>query len=279
MTSVYPFTFVAERVAGDHAAVVAVTPAGVDAHAFELAPKQIAAMGAADLVIYQKSFNAATDAAMEQVTPRASIETGTLVILRAFGEHETDGDHEGEDHEGHDHGDYAYDPHVWLDVANMVKITDGVEAKLVELDPANAASYQANAKALTDELTALDNEFKASLGTCERKAFITSHAAFGYLADAYGLEEIAISGLSPEAQPSPARMAELQRTAKEHGVTTIFYETLVSPELSNTLARDLGLKTDLLDPVAGLSDSARGHDYIEIMRANLEALQKANTCS
>ena len=96
------------------------------------------------------------------------------------------------------------------------------------------------------------------LETCARREFITSHAAFGYLARHYRLEQIAISGLSPEAEPSPARIAEVQDEAREHRITTIFYETLVSPAVAESIAGDLGLRTDVLDPIEGITDQSRG---------------------
>ena len=147
---------------------------------------------------------------------------------------------------------------MWLDPTNLVTIGNAVAAKLGAVDPERAADYTANAKALETELTALDKAFSTGLQTCERTEFITSHEAFGYLAKRYGLTQIGISGLSPDAEPSPARIAEVQTEAKEHGVTTIFYETLVSPDVAKSIAGDLGLKTDVLDPVEGITSDSRG---------------------
>jgi zinc transport system substrate-binding protein len=149
---------------------------------------------------------------------------------------------------------------------------------LSELDPAHRADFDANARTLTDELDALDREFQQGLASCARPEFITTHAAFGYLADRYHLDQISVSGLSPEAEPSPARLAEVQREAREHQVTTIFYETLVSPAVAESLAGDLGLRTDVLDPIEGITDQSRGRDYVAVMRANLIALKTASGC-
>ena len=137
---------------------------------------------------------------------------------------------------------------------------------------------QANASALREELTSLDEEFVSGLEECVRREFVTSHQAFGYLADRYDLTEIGISGLNPEDEPSPARIAEVHELAREHGVTTIFFETLTSPAVAEAVAGDLGLQTAVLDPLEGVSENSPGEDYPSIMRANLEALKQANDC-
>ena len=170
------------------------------------------------------------------------------------------------------------DPHVWLDPTNVARIAAAVAARLAEVDPAHRTDFEANLATLTADLTGLDHDFAQGLKTCARREFITSHAAFGYLARRYGLEQIAISGLSPEAEPSPARVAEVHNQAREHHITTIFYETLVSPAVAKSIAGDLGLRTDVLDPIEGITDQSRGSDYVAVMRSNLAALQEANEC-
>jgi zinc transport system substrate-binding protein len=181
----------------------------------------------------------------------------------------------GEEHSGEESG---LDPHVWLDPANLATIGTAVAERLSAVDPDRAADYTANAQALERELTTLGRDFSAGLASCERTEFITSHAAFGYLAERYRLTQISIGGLSPDAEPSPARIAEVQTEAKEHGITTIFYETLVSPDVATSIAGDLGLKTDVLDPVEGITAESRGTDYLSVMRSNLAALRTANGC-
>ena len=161
---------------------------------------------------------------------------------------------------------------------NLAEIGGQIAAVLAEIDPDNAASYAANAARLTDDLTGLDDQFSAGLTNCRTDTFITNHAAFGYLADRYHLHQVGISGLSTEAEPSPARIAEVQQIARERDLTTIFYETAVSPKLAQTIASDLGLKTDVLDPLETLSSESRGDDYIQVMTANLTSLRDANGC-
>jgi len=289
VAAAYPFEFVAGRVAGQHGQVTSLTQPGAEPHDVELTPQQTAAVIEADLVVYEKTFQAAVDEAVEQSGKDNALDTTTVVPLQDLG---TEDDHEGEeDAEGGGHEDEkpaegeaehaeesGLDPHVWLDPTHMVTIGNAIAEKLGTVDPDRAADYTANAKALEAELTALDQAYAEGLQTCERTEFITSHEAFGYLAKRYGLTQIAISGLSPDAEPSPARIAEVHAEAKEHGITTIFYETLVSPDVAKSIAGDLGLKTDVLDPVEGITPESRGTDYVSVMRSNLTALTTANGC-
>ena len=147
------------------------------------------------------------------------------------------------------------DPHVWLDPSQLGTIADRGRPPAGRDRSGPRADFDANARALTDQLGTLDQEFRQGLSDCARREFVTTHAAFGYLARRYQLDQIGISGLSPEAEPSPARLAEVQQEAREHQITTIFYETLVSPAVAESLAGDLGLKTDVLDPIEGITAS------------------------
>ncbi len=178
----------------------------------------------------------------------------------------------GHDHD-HDHG--GQDPHIWLDPVQYAAVAEGVGEALAEADPDHAADYRKNAEDLVGELERLDTEFADGLRNTDTDTFITTHAAFGHLAARYGLHEEAIAGLSPESDPSGARLKELHAVAEEDGVTTVFFETIASDRTARSLATDLGLRTDVLDPVEGITDGSRGDDYFEVMRANLEALRKA----
>jgi zinc transport system substrate-binding protein len=154
-----------------------------------------------------------------------------------------------------------------------------VAKRLATIDPDHAAEYARNAATLGKQLRTLDRSFRAGLAHCARREFITTHAAFGYLAQRYHLTQIPISGISPDAEPSPIRIAAVQRLAVAHGLTTIFSETLVSPAIAQAIAGDLGLVTDVLDPIEGITDQSRGDDYLSVMSANLAALRKAGGCS
>ena len=274
VASFYPFQFVAEHVAGSHAQVESLTKPGAEPHDLELTPKQVGSVVDADLVIYEQHFQAAVDEAVEQSGNKNVLDTATVVPLEDHGPL-------GEDEEDdHDHaGDANLDPHVWLDPNNMIKITSSVADKLASIDPDHAADYRKNAGNLNGQLRGLDVSYRKGLKTCQRTEFVTSHAAFGYLAERYGLKQISISGLSPDTEPSPARIAAVQKQISKYDVTTIFYETLASPTVAESIARDLDLKTDVLDPIEGITEHSRGTDYLSVMKANLTALKKANGCS
>ncbi|MFB9620556.1 metal ABC transporter substrate-binding protein [Brooklawnia cerclae] len=277
VVSAYPFQFVAERVAGDLADVTNLLNPGAEAHDLELTPQQVEAVATADLVIYQDGYQTAFDEAVDQGEPAHIVDSATFLELRTADEDEhADEGESTESEEEHEHG--AYDPHVWLDPENLAEIGRHVATELAGIDPDHASEYSANADTLASDLSALDDEFSTGLANCQVDTFITNHAAFGYLAARYGLTQVGISGLSPEEEPSPARIAEVQQEATEHNVTTIFYETAVSPKVAESIAGDLGLATDVLDPLETLSDQSRGSDYIAVMESNLESLKTANTC-
>ncbi|EOS55450.1 metal ABC transporter substrate-binding protein [Paenibacillus barengoltzii] len=187
------------------------------------------------------------------------------------GEAAHDSDH------GHDHDHGGLDPHVWLSPALAIQEIRNIEAALAKADPENAANYKQNADAYVAQLEQLDQDFSSALTNAKRKDFITQHAAFGYLAQEYGLTQVPIAGLSPDQEPSAAQMTEIVKFAEQHQVKTIFFETLVSSKVAETIAREIGAKTAVLNPIEGLTaeDEAAGRDYLSLMRQNLEALKAA----
>jgi len=273
IAAAYPFQFIAERVAAGHAVVSSLTQPGAEPHDLELGPRQVASIASADFVIYERGFQPVVDEAVAQSENRDVLDTTTVVPLRVH-DQQDDSD-EGHAHQGAESGP---DPHVWLDPLQVAVIANSVADRLAAIDPAGAADYEANVTRLDGQLTDLDARFHAGLASCERTEFITTHAAFGYLAERYGLSQIGISGLSPDDEASPARIAEIQQEAGAHGITTIFFETLVSPAVAEAVASDLGLVTDVLDPIEGITADSRGSDYFTVMAANLAALRKANGC-
>src|SRR3954451_21680515 len=273
VTAFYPFAFVAERVAGGHAVVTTLTQPGAEPHDLELTPRQVGSLSVADLVVYERSFQPAVDQAVDKSGASAVLDTATVVPLEPLGtapEAQED---------GHGHHEGTLDPHVWLDPTNLARIGTEVAARLAALDGEHATDYRANAARLGRDLGALDAEFRRGLAHCSRTEFITTHAAFGYLARRYALTQVGITGLNPDTEPSPSRIAQIQREATSRGVTTIFTETLISPAIARSIAGDLGLLTDVLDPVEGITSASRGNDYLAVMRSNLSALEKANGCS
>jgi zinc transport system substrate-binding protein len=189
--------------------------------------------------------------------------------------HLDEGTEEGTDHH---HEGPAGDPHIWLDPTRYAAVARSVGAEFAKADPEHAAEYARNTDDLVNRLGALDQQFQDGLRGATSRTFVTSHAAFGYLAEHYGLTQVAINGVDPEAEPTPARLAAVQKAARENGATTIFFETLVSPKLADTVAKDLGLKTAVLDPLEGIkppTGGAAADDYLTIMKQNLTNLQAA----
>ncbi|MGW9435965.1 metal ABC transporter substrate-binding protein [Streptomyces sp. NPDC055607] len=284
VASFYPMQYLAERIGGGHVAVETLTKPGVEPHDLELKPKQIGALGEADVILYLKGIQPAVDEAIAQAGVKNTVDAATLTKLEAHGTevgHDHGDEHadehaEEEGHEGHDHGSEAgADPHVWLDPVKYAEVAKGVGSAFEKADPDHAADYRKNTDALVKKLGDLNTEFETGLKNTATRTFITTHSAFGYLAERYHLEQEGISGVDPESEPSPARMKELQEIAAKDKVSTVFFETLASDRTAKTLAGDTGLKTDVLDPLEGITDKSRGGDYIEVMRSNLTALKKA----
>ncbi len=205
-------------------------------------------------MIYLRGFQPAVDEAIVGEARKTSLDVGEVEALLNGG-----------------------DPHVWLDPARFATIGDRLAERLGSVDPAHADEYRTRAAALHRELDALDAEFSAGLRHCQRQQIVTSHEAFGYLADRYELQQIAISGLNPDEEPSAQRLAQVSDLARTHGVTTIFFESLVSPKVADTLAREVGAKTAILDPIEGIEDVTK-HDYLSVMRVNLAELRAALGC-
>ncbi|MFE4644526.1 metal ABC transporter solute-binding protein, Zn/Mn family [Streptomyces sp. NPDC056730] len=287
--SFYPMQFLAERIGGDHVSVTTLTKPGVEPHDLELAPRQAAQLGEADVILYLKGVQPAVDEAITQSGVKNTVDATSLTTLEKHGTevggHSHDSGHEdghaGE--EGHEESHPAgeedalagKDPHIWLDPVKYAEVAKGVGASLEKADPDNSAAYRKNTDALVKELGGLDTAFKQGLTGTTTKTFITTHAAFGYLAERYGLTQEAIAGIDPESEPSPARVKELRTIAEHDKVRTVFFETLASDKTAKTLAADSGLKTGVLDPLEGITDKSKGDDYIEVMQSNLAALRTA----
>jgi zinc transport system substrate-binding protein len=192
--------------------------------------------------------------------------------------HDDGGDHAEDD--GHGHGEGALDPHVWLDPTLMAEIVDEVAHHLAEVDPDGAEEFERNAEAFKAELLDLDERFEETLSDCRHDLIVVQHEAFGWMTERYGLRQEGIAGLSPEQEPDPRRMAELVGLVEDEGINTVFTETLVSPRIAETLAREAGVETSTLNPIEGLTDTqkADGEDYVSIMESNLENLEAALGC-
>jgi zinc transport system substrate-binding protein len=262
----YPLFEAARRVGGDRVQVSNITPAGGEPHDLELNSRQVDRIEGAAVVLY---FGHGFQPALEKVAARAK---GTKVDLLS----------EAGGLLGAPAGDQELDvdPHVWLDPSLFKAMVSKVATAFSQADPANRSTYEANAAAYGRELDDLDAAFRQGLAQCDRKVIVTSHAAFGYLARHYGLTQEAIAGLQPEAEPTPQRLAELASQVRAEGTRTIFYETLVSPKVAQSLAREAGVSTAVLDPLEGMSDkdAKAGRTYASVMLDNLAALRSALGC-
>ncbi len=282
VASFYPMAFLAERIGGEHVHVTSLTQPGQEPHDLEISARQTAQLEESDAALYLKGLQPSVDEAIGQSPIATKIDAAGLTSLEEHGtetghdeEHEDEHAHEDEHGDEHGHEHEGGDPHIWLDPVKYAEVAEGVGKAFQKADPDHAADYRANTAALVKDLKALDAKFRTGLADRETDVFVTTHAAFGHLAERYGLTEEAISGLDPDTEPSGARVKELQKIAKEDGVTTVFYETLVSDKTAKTLAGDTGLKTDVLDPVEGITEKSRGEDYFQVMEANLTALRTA----
>ena len=257
----YPLAFMAERLGGDLVDVENVTPAGAEPHDLELTPDQVDAIEDADVVLYVGGgFQPAIEEIAERQGDRA------VDLLRASGGTGAEDD----------------DPHVWLDPTLLADAVPDIAERIARaVDDDQRSAIDDNRDALVTALTDLHREFGDGLQTCERRAFVTSHDAFGRLAAAYDLEQLAVAGLSPESEPDAQRLDELTDEIESRGITTVFYEELVSSDVAETLAREAGVKAAVLSPLEGLTDAQveNDEDYLSVMRENLDALREALECS
>jgi zinc transport system substrate-binding protein len=265
----YPLQFVAERVGGDAVTVTNLTKPGAEPHDLELTPQDVAAVGDAALAVYLSGFQPAVDDAVAGQAPDTSFDAADSADLSlVFTSIE----------EGVSEDTEQVDPHFWLDPLRLADVAEALADELSSLDPERAETFQANADQLRADLGQLDSELSTGLDECVRRDIVTSHTAFGYLADAYGLNQVGITGLTPEAEPSPQQLAAVTDFVRANDVKTIYFEALVSPAIAETVAAETGAVTDVLDPIEGLSDSSQGDDYFEIMASNLANLRKGQPC-
>lgn len=277
VTSFYPIEFAAQRIGAGLIEVSSLTKPGAEPHDVELGAKDLAGLLEADLVVYSKGFQPAVDDAVEQVDPSKVLEVSGAAHLDLAA---TQDDHAGQPTAAQA-APSGNDPHFWLDPQRYEAVAKAIGDRLAKNDPANAAAYAKNTDAFVAELETLDGEFTKGLASCRIKTLVTSHAAFGYLANRYGLRQIALLGLAPETEPTPRALASLVHTVRESGATTVLTERLASPALADTVAREAGASTAVLDPLEGLtvSELDAGRTYFDVMRGNLAVLRKALGCT
>ena len=285
VASFYPLEWLSQQVAGDLATVSSLTPPGVEPHDHELTPRDVAGIAEADVVVYLDTLQPSVDAAVEAQGGDRAFDAGgaaDLDLVYVAGEDHEHAEEEGEEHAEDEHAEEegaVTDPHFWHDPMRMAAVGDALAERLGRADAAHAGTYTANAAALRTQLETLDAEFRTELATCASRDVVTSHSAFGYLADAFDLHQVGISGLAPDEEPAPSALTDATGFVREHGVSTIYFETLVSPAVAETVARETGAQTRQLDPIEGLTDVSQGADYLELMRANLASLRAGQQCS
>ncbi len=267
VTSFYPLYFFAQQIGGDRADVTNIVPAGAEPHDYEPTSQDMATMERSQLII----LNGGGLEAWADNLSRNTNTVKTTIVTAGEGlatAQVTEGNRT------------VTDPHVWLDPPLAEKMIERIAQGFERVDPVNAEYYKTNAGVLEAKLIALDTKYKLGLGMCAEKSIITSHAAFGYLATTYGLNQVPIAGLSPDAEPSPSQLADIVQFAKTNQVKYIFFESLASPKLSQTIATEVSAQTLVLNPLEGLSDEdlAKGEDYFSVMYDNLTHLQTALAC-
>lgn len=266
-TSFYAMYDFAKKVGGDKVKITNLVPAGTEPHDWEPATTDIINLEKADVIVYN---GASMEAWSEKVL--GSLQNKSLIAVEAskgldlMAGHAEDGEEAAK-----------YDPHVWLSPANAKREMENIKNAFVKADAANAEIYESNYKKYAAQFDALDQEYKTAAASFKSKDIIVAHEAFGYLCKAYGLHQVAIEGLAADSEPDPARMSEIIKFAKEHKVKTIFFEELVSPKVSETIAKAVGAKTATFNPLEGLSEEeqAKGLEYFSVMRQNLQTLKNA----
>jgi zinc transport system substrate-binding protein len=267
VTSFYPLYFFASQIAGDKAEITNITPAGAEPHDYEPSTQDIARIERASILILNGGQLEVWGDNMKENLRNKNIEVVTAGEGLVTQEVEEEGEH-------------IIDPHVWLDPVLAKKEVQKIAQAFIKVDSANKTFYESNEKNLENRLDSLDTLFKEELGECQQKNIVTSHAAFGYIAFRYGLKQVSISGLSPDQEPSPKKLAEVARFAKDNNIKYIFFETLIIPKLSETIAQEIGAKTLVFNPLEGLTkdDEDAGKDYFSIQQENLTNLRIALEC-
>ena len=272
--SFYPMAEFACNVAGDKAEVFVLVPDGAEAHDWEPSPSDLSRLGKAQVFVYNGVVEPWAKQALTALSERKilAVQTGLGLYERAGETHE-------EEHHHHDHGcaHGKQDPHVWISPKKAIKQVERITAVLCEADAKNAKYYQDNSAKYVEQLKALDIQLTNLAKNAPRKVFVTAHAAFGHLADDYGLKQLAVNGLSPHAEPTPADLQRLIKVVQEENVRYVFFETLTDPKLAKLVADETGAEISVLDPLEGLNEEGRKNklDYLQIMQRNIHNLQIA----
>ncbi|MEW9079719.1 metal ABC transporter substrate-binding protein [Terrisporobacter glycolicus] len=272
-TSIYPLYDFAKKVGGDKVEVTNLVPAGTEPHDWEISTSDIVNLEKADMLIYN-------GAGIENWTDKVidTLENKDIVYVKTsegLDIHKAGEKANSNKDDGHSHG--SFDPHTWLSIKNAKKEMKNIKDALIKHDSENTKYYEKNYEKYAKKLDELDKKYSDTLGPIKNKTIIVAHEAFGYLCSDYNINQEGIEGLTPDSEPDPARMREIIKFAKENNVKTIFFEELVSPKVAETIAKEINAKTEVLNPLEGLSEEQinNGEDYFSVMEKNLEALYES----
>ncbi|WHX98145.1 zinc ABC transporter substrate-binding protein [Neobacillus sp. DY30] len=293
-TTIYPLEDFAKKIGGNFVEIQSIYPPGVDAHSFEPTTKDMVSLAESDLFIYTGAgVEGFADKAVEtlekeDVTIVKAAEGINLLASSHSHEHEAAEDHadkdeehshEDEEHghveEAHEHGDV--DPHVWLDPVLAIDLANNIKVSLTELKPEHADDFEANFLKLKGELETLDQEFQTVVENSKTKHLLVSHDAYGYWEERYGLETIAINGLSPTQEPSQKELAEIIKESTQHGIKYVIFEQNVSQRVSEIIQNEIGAKSLTLHNLEALTKEnvKEQEDYLSIMRKNIDVIKTA----
>lgn len=283
-TTVYPLQYFTERIGGEYVDVKSIYPAGADEHTFDPTQKDMMALADSDLFFYiglgLEGFveNAEKTMKNEQVKMIATAEAIPDVMLdegHSDEGHDEDAEHDEQGHEGHDHG--GIDPHVWISPLLSVELATSIKDALIASKPEMKDEFEKNFEQLKAELIELDSKFKGMASNVPSKTFFVSHASFGYLADSYGLEQVAIAGLNSQSEPSQKQLAQIVKEAKDKNVHYVLFEQNVSSKLTDVVRKEIGAESLKLHNLGILTvdDVKNNEDYFSLMEQNIETLKKA----
>lgn len=267
VTSIYPMTEFTKKIVKDKAEVTQLLPLSQEAHSWEPSAQDILILEKADIFVYNgHGMEHWVDKVLESLDNKELVVVESSHSLEALESHE---------HDDHNHG--ALDPHTWVSPLNALEQTKTIAEAIMSFDAINKDFYQDNLQQITQDFQQLDKEYRDTVSTFSKKEFVVTHEAFGYLGEAYGLQQIGIEGIVPTSEPEPSRIAEIIQLVKDKKITTIFFEELVNPAVATTIANEANVVVDSLNPLGTLSKEniENNDDYFSVMRKNLEALKKA----
>lgn len=283
-TTVYPLQYFTERIGGDYVDVKSIYPAGADEHTFDPTQKDMMGLADSDLFFYiglglegfvENAEKTMKNEHVKMVATAEAIPDEMLDEGHSDEGHDEDAEHDEHGHEGHDHR--GIDPHVWISPLLSVELATSIKDALIASKPEMKDEFEKNFEQLKVELVELDSKFKEMASTVPSKTFFVSHASFGYLADSYGMEQVAIAGLNSQSEPSQKQLAQIVKEAKNHNIHYVLFEQNVSSKLTNVVRKEIGAESLMLHNLGVLTvdDVKNNEDYFSLMEQNIETLKKA----